>query len=228
MKIQENMKFKIHSYDIKIYPFKTLLQNLYQVKKIEKLHLERPDLLPEEELKFENEASTKFHKIFYDKLNNNWREFKELYESFVKKEITKLFDEPFAYQYLPSYRVQIPKEKAIHKWHFDSDKDHKHPDGEINFCLAITKMENTTAIWAETSPGKKDFFPMEIDYGQYFNFNGNKCTHGNKINESDNVRISFDFRILPKSKYSLSQKTTSVTSKKKFIIGEYYKASENF
>ena len=149
MKIQENMKFKIHSYDIKIYPFKTLLQNLYQVKKIEKLHLERPDLLPEEELKFENEASTKFHKIFYDKLNNNWKEFKELYESFIKKEITKLFDEPFAYQYLPSYRVQIPKEKAIHKWHFDSDKDHKHPDGEINFCLAITKMENTTAIWAE-------------------------------------------------------------------------------
>ena len=88
-------------------------------------------------------------------------------------------------------------------------------------------MENTTAIWAETSPGKKDFFPMEIDYGQYFNFNGNKCTHGNKINTSENVRISFDFRILPKSRYFLNEKTTSVTSKK-FIVGEYYKASQNF
>ena len=59
----------------------------------------------------------------------------------------------------------------------------KYSCPEINFCLAITKMENTTAIWAETSPGKKDFSPMEIDYGEYFNFNGNKCTHGNKINE---------------------------------------------
>ena len=189
--------------------------------------MERPDLLPEEELKFENEASTKFHKIFYEKLNNNWTEFEELYECFIKNEISKLFSDNCFYQYLPSYRVQIPNEKAIHKWHFDT-KDHKHPDGEINFCLAITKMENTTAIWAETSPGKKDFFPMEIDYGQYFNFNGNKCTHGNKINTSENVRISFDFRILPKSRYFLNEKTTSVTSKKKFIVGEYYKASQNF
>lgn len=228
MKITENIKFKKYKYNTNTYPFRNLLQKLYKVEKIEKLHLERPDLLPQEELKFENEASTKFHKVFYEKLNNNWTEFIEVYESFIKYEITKLFDEPFAYQYLPSYRVQIPKEKAIHKWHFDSDQDHKHPNGEINFCIAITKMENTTAIWAETSPGKKDFFPMEIDYGQYFNFNGNKCTHGNKINKSDNVRISFDFRILPKSKYLLDKKKTSVTSKKKFIVGEYYKASENF
>ena len=29
-------------------------------------------LLPGEKLKFENEASTNFHKVFYDKLNNNW------------------------------------------------------------------------------------------------------------------------------------------------------------
>ena len=226
--IINNLNFKKHSYDINIYPFKKMIQDIYEVEKIEKLHLERPDLLPMKKLKFENEASTKFHKIFYDRLNNNWKEFIDIYESFIKNEIVKLFDEPFAYQYLPSYRVQIPNEKAIHKWHFDSDEDHKHPDGEINFCLAITKMKDTTAIWSETSPGKKDFFPMEIDYGQYFNFNGNKCTHGNKINTSNNVRISLDFRILPKSNYSTKKKLTSVTSKKKFVIGEYYKASDNF
>ena len=223
-----NNTFKIHSYDTDIYPFRELIKNLYKVNKLEKLHLERLDLLPEEKLKFENEASTKFHKIFYDKLNNNWKEFIDIYENFIKVEITKLIDEPFVYQYLPTYRVQIPNEKAIHKWHFDSDDDHKHPDGEINFCIAISKMKNSTAIWSESLPGKKDFSPMEIDYGKFFNFNGNKCTHGNKINISNNVRISLDFRILPKSEYTSQKIRTSVTSKKKFIIGEYYKASENF
>ena len=221
-------KFKTHSYDAKFYPFKELLKDLYKVNKLEKLHLERSDLLSQEKLSFKNEASTKFHKIFYDKLNDNWSEFINLYENFIKNEITKLIDEPFAYQYLPSYRVQIPNEKAIHKWHFDSDDDHKHPDGEINFCIAITKMKDTTAIWAESSPGKKDFSPMEIEYGEFFNFNGNKCAHGNKINISDNVRISLDFRIIPKSKYSPKKIKTSTTSKKKFIIGEYYKASDDF
>ena len=56
--------FKIHSYDTNKYHFKDLIKNLYKVNKLEKLHLERSDLLPEEKLKFENEVSTKFHKIF--------------------------------------------------------------------------------------------------------------------------------------------------------------------
>ena len=51
-------------------------------------------------------------------------------------------------------------------------KDHKHPDGEINFCIAITQMRDTTAIWCETEPAKRDYFPMEIDYGEFFKFNG--------------------------------------------------------
>ena len=74
-----NNTFKIHSYDTDIYPFRELIKNLYKVNKLEKLHLERLDLLPEEKLKFENEASTKFHKIFYDKLNNDWKEFINIY-----------------------------------------------------------------------------------------------------------------------------------------------------
>ncbi len=221
-------KFRIHSYNIKKYPFKELIQRLYDIDNLEKLHELRPELLPSEKLKFENEASTKFHKIFYDKLNNKWEKFISIYENFIKDEVSSFIKEPFAYQYLPSYRVQIPNDQAVHKWHFDSDQDHKHPDGEINFCIAITKMKDTTAIWSESEPGKKDFFPMEINYGQFFNFNGNKCTHGNKTNMSNDVRISLDFRILPKSKYVDGYSKESVTNKKKFLIGEYYRASNNF
>ncbi len=214
--------FKIHNYDIKKYKFRELIEDLYQENNLEKLHKKRPDLLPLEPLNFQNEVSTKFHNLFYNKLRKGWNEFRDVYEMFIKEEMCKLIKEPFLYQYFPSFRVQIPNNKAVHKWHFDSDKDHKHPNGEINFCVAITKMKDTTAIWSETSPGKKDFFPMEANYGEFFNFNGNKCTHGNKVNTSENVRISFDFRILPKKKYNPTNSTLSINKKKKFVIGEYY------
>ena len=65
-----DIKFNIHSYDTELYPFKEFIEKLYKVNKLEKLHELKPELLPNEKLKFENEASTKFHKIFYDKLNS--------------------------------------------------------------------------------------------------------------------------------------------------------------
>lgn len=218
-----NNTFKIHTFDQKKYQFKELIQNLYDEENLEKIHITKPDLLPNKILDFSNEAHTHFHKIFYKKLNDSWPNFFKIYNNFIKFEITKLIDEPFIYQYTPSFRVQLPNDQAIHKWHYDSDKDHNHPDGEINFCIAITEMKNTTAIWAETKPGKKNFQPMEINYGEFYNFNGNKCTHGNKKNISNKVRISLDFRVLPKSKYKENYSKTSVANKKKFIIGEYYR-----
>jgi ectoine hydroxylase-related dioxygenase (phytanoyl-CoA dioxygenase family) len=217
------INFNKFSYDTNKYPFKDLIQDLYNVSDLNNIHSLKPELLPQEELNFSNEASTDFHKLFYQKLNNNWVEFIDTYENFIKNEISKLFYKSFLYQYLPSYRVQLPKDQAIHKWHYDSDIDHKHPEGEINFCLAITEMKNTTAIWCESEPRKKDFFPLEINYGEFFQFNGNKCTHGNKKNLSNNSRISLDFRILPLDKYKPEENKVSVANKKKFEIGEYYK-----
>ena len=217
------INFNKFSYETKKYIFKDLIQNLYKITDLDQIHISKSDLLPKEELNFNNEASTAFHELFYKKLNNNWFEFIESYEKFINDEIGKIIKKPFLYQYLPSYRVQLPNDQAIHKWHFDSDEDHKHPEGEINFCLAITEMKDTTAIWCETEPGKKDFIPLEMKYGEFFQFNGNKCTHGNKINTSNNTRISLDFRILPFENYKPNKNKVSVANKKKFEIGEYYR-----
>ena len=43
-------KFKIHSYNTKLYPFKAFIEKLYQVNKLEKLHELKPELLPDEKL----------------------------------------------------------------------------------------------------------------------------------------------------------------------------------
>ena len=65
--------------------------------------------------------------------------------------------------------------------------------------------------------------PINIKYGEFAEFDGNKCTHGNKINNTGYTRISFDFRIVPLSKYDPEQTLTSESNSNKFIVGEYYK-----
>ena len=214
--------FRKFNYNQNNYPFRELIEDLYGVKKIEKIHKSKPHLIPTEKIVFPKEVSSKLHKIFFKKLNNDWEEFYKIYKKFILNEISNIVDEPFLYQYMPSYRIQFPKEKAVTKWHFDSDQDHLHPDGEINFCIPLTNMNNTTAVWSETVPGKKDFFPMNAKLGQFYTFNGNKCTHGNKINNTDEVRFSFDFRILPKKFYNNKNYNISLNSKKAFVKNSYY------
>ena len=217
--------FKKFSYDFKKYNFREFIENLYGTKDLEQLHLIKPSLLPKKNwLEFKNESQTDFHKTFYNRLNSNWSEFFELYERFISDEIYPQFNEDILYQYAPTFRAQIPNNQAIHKWHNDSDQDHNHPVGEINFCIAITDMIDTTAIWIESSPGKNDHKPMNILFGEYHRFNGNKCSHGNKKNLTNKMRFSLDFRILPKSIYKFDEnKNTSLTSGKQFKLGDYYK-----
>jgi len=165
-------------FNIDKYVFNKLVSNLFEVDDLTKLHKLRNDLLPTEHLNLYTESSTKFHSIFYSKLNDHWS---------------------------------------------DGDPLHKHPPGEINFFLPLTKCYGTNTMWVESEPWKLDFKPIELDYGEYFMFNGNQCHHGNKPNKTNLTRISFDFRIMPVSKYDPTWNVDSPTSHTKFVVGEYYK-----
>lgn len=211
-----------YKYDTNKYKFKEIIKNYFNVSDLSLLHKERNDLLPSKALCFDNESKTKYHKLFYSKMNNGWKELEDAYHLFIKEEVSSIIKEELIYQYMPSFRVHLPNNKAIHKWHYDSDLDHFHPEWEINFQVALTDMYDTQATWVELVPGLKKYLPMEMTYGEFYIFNGNKCIHGNKENISGKTRVSFDFRILPKRKYNPSI-IQSVTSKKKFLLGEYYK-----
>jgi hypothetical protein len=212
------------------YKFCELMADAFKVKpdELNNLHNIRSDLFQNDPaLQKEwpyNEADTKFHKEFYGYLNSNQGQllYKE-FDRFIDKEVSQLFDESFVYQKFPSFRKCLPNSKAVGKWHCDSDKDHGHPEGEINFQIAITDIYGTNATWIESVPGFKDFHPIELKQGEYAVFNGNKCIHGNKINKTGVTRLSFDFRVIPISKYNPDSGLISATSTKKFIVGEYYK-----
>ena len=208
-----------------MYDFVELLRTLYRVEDLKKLHLGLPEgyQVPEGIDGLGNDTDSRYHTIFYDKIREGWEDFILLYKSFIYNEVlTRLNDNITIYQSLPSYRIQYPFSKAVTTKHCDSDKNHKHPVGEINILVPLTDMYGTSAVWAETSPGKGDFTALEGSYGDFYIWNGNKCNHYNKINTTSATRVSLDFRVLPDKFYNPDAAQHSATSGKKFIIGDYY------
>jgi ectoine hydroxylase-related dioxygenase (phytanoyl-CoA dioxygenase family) len=204
------------------YNFESMILSLYNIKNLQELHLLDKELGSAAPLEQKNEAETYFHDKFYSKLRNGWKEIEDAFEKFVADEVSPLFDEDFLYQVFPSFRVQVPNQTAVSKWHYDSDEDHGHPDWEINFQIALTKMQDSSACWIETVPGLGDFSPMNLELGEFVIFNGNKCRHGNHSNETGKTRVSFDFRVLPINRYDESTDKSSFYGRK-FVDGEYYK-----
>jgi hypothetical protein len=216
--------YKKFNYDFKKYSFHDTVGGIFGVKNLANLHLERCDLVPDYKLEFDNESKTDAHKIFYQNLDL----IKSDFNQFVENEVSLHFDENFVYQKLPTFRIQWPDDQAIHYWHYDADEDHMHPDWEINFQLAITDMFDTNSTWVESVPGLKDFHPMEMKYGEYVVFDGNRCLHGNKTNTTGKTRVSFDFRVIPFSRYTPEKykEVLSATKKNRFLVGDYYELFE--
>ena len=190
-------------YNIKKYPFIELVESVFEVRDLSKVHMHRNDLSPTSPQIWSQESNTAYHKLFYDRLNHDgpfsWVEIMNTYDEFLNNEVIKFVRVPFYAQKFPSLRVQLPGMKAIHKWHFDSDDDHGHPQGEINFQIALTEMKESYCTWLEHTPGCNYYVPMEMSPGEFYIFDGNRCMHGNKDNVSEFTRISFDFRIIPTS-----------------------------
>lgn len=215
----------IKKYNIEDYNFSKEVATIFSVgeSELNNLHVLREDLMPANKLNFENETRTDFHQVFYDALRSDeGARIKKVYLDFIKDIVAPIFDEDFVYQKFPSFRVHLPDDQAIHRWHYDSDDDHRHPDWEINFQIAITRMFGNNAMWLESVPGIKDYHPVEMEGGEFCIFNGNKCFHGNKPNDTGQTRVSFDFRVMAHSRYDESKSLESVTINRKFTIGDYY------
>ena len=130
---------KIHQYNKEIYNFDKLVSNLFQ-KELNNLHniqLKEYNLFTE----IGNDSNTEFHQKFYNKLKEPWDEIINLYKKFISNVIFPILKDltgetEFAYQTFPTFRVQLPNNVAVVKYHTDSDKEHQHPEGEINFiCI---------------------------------------------------------------------------------------------
>ena len=83
----------IRKYDIKEYPFHSIVFKLYEQRGascLEELHRILPTEHEYDIVNVDNDNETWFHKIFYDRLNDGWKQFIELYQRFVNVEVARI------------------------------------------------------------------------------------------------------------------------------------------
>tara|TARA_R100000664_G_C2755978_1_gene143754 strand:+ start:2913 stop:3560 length:648 start_codon:yes stop_codon:yes gene_type:complete len=209
---------KIVNYNTKQYPFRQVVVDCLnlQVDNLEKIHAnsERYERFTEH-----TDQQTSFHKNFYSNANSEDSDFTKLYKKFIREEVSKQMGEDIVYQKYPTFRVHLPQNLGVGGWH--KDRDYNHGTSEVNFWLPVTETWDTNTIWCESEEDKKDFKPINLKYGQFLIFNGANLTHGNKVNETDSTRVSFDFRVVKKDQFTNSEKST-ITNSKKLEVGDYF------
>tara|TARA_B100000575_G_scaffold290714_1_gene294942 strand:+ start:1665 stop:3644 length:1980 start_codon:yes stop_codon:yes gene_type:complete len=209
-------------YDINDYKFVQLVTDLYKCE-LNNLHnstSSKYDLFTE----LGKDSHTVYHNKFYKKLDEGWDELKNEYDKFIKQIVLPYLGLNEALvQKFPTFRIQLPNNVAIVINHYDSDENHKHPTGEINFITALTNMYDTNTVMVEKMPRFGEYAPVELKAGETISFNGNKCNHHNNINKTGKTRVSWDFRVLPLNYYNKNNNLQSVTTNSKYIDGGYYK-----
>lgn len=171
----------------------------------------------------ENDQSTVWHKCFYNNIRTDVR-FQHEYISFLGQYIKPRFGEEIVYQKIPTFRVHLPNNISVGEFH--KDKNYRNEEWaeqvqELNYFMPLTSAYGTNTIWAETEEDKGDYQEIQANYGECVEWSATKLTHGNKQNKTLVTRVSFDFRVIPKSRYVDSNHLT-INTKIPFGIGGYY------
>ena len=207
------------------YPFREIVEcwfwdeSILPLSGISNLHLEKTYDLFERK----NDQSTIWHKCFYKEIREDGS-FNDIYLKFLEDIIKPRFGEKIVYQKIPTFRVHLPGNVSVGEFH--KDKHYRNEDWadkvqELNYFLPLTKAYGTNTIWAETEEDLGDFKEIRANYGECVEWNASKLTHGNKQNVTRVTRVSFDFRVIPKSRYVNSNHLT-INTNVPFEIGGYY------
>jgi hypothetical protein len=205
-------------YSLTQYPFEEIIKNLFNCSDLSMIHTQWKsdyDLFTD----VRTDTHTEFHKHFYNNITDT--NFYSVYTKFMKEQVQPLFNEPIIYQKIPSFRVQLPSNVGVAQFH--KDRDYQHSTHEINFFIPITNAIGNNTIWVESEEDKADYAPMNTFIGEFVKWDGANLKHGNKINDTGNTRVSFDFRVMPMSKYEDNDRE-SVSVNTKMKIGEYWKS----
>lgn len=209
---------KLLTFDTTTYPFREITESYLEHNNLSKVHINHKF---SETLVHGTDQAQPLHRKFYDSMDNDVKQaFIILYTNFIKQIIKPRYNETILFQKFPTFRVHQPGNIAVFGWH--RDRDYNHNPLEVNYYLPVTDAYATNTFYYESEPDKKDFRPMELKYGQCAEWDGANCRHGNKSNETEDTRISFDFRILTLKDYESLPPKKSITKGKSFEIGDYY------
>lgn len=210
--------YQIHEYNIEKFNFLTLAESFlaqetnYEVKKLN-------DIIQ----KYSKNQVRFIEKIFYDFFRTE--KFLYMYNDFVRNCIAPHFDENLVYQVIPAVRIAFPKSKSVN---FHNDCWYGHGENIKNIWVPLTNVRETQSLaflnevdnetslsyFYKSEPSlieiqshcEKLMKFAECDYGKFLLF-PTKALHGTVTNSSDNIRISFDFRICTDGNYGLKNQS---------------------
>ena len=213
------------TYSTHLYQFLDVVESWFWNERIlpisglSSLHFEKTYDLFERE----NDQSTIWHECFYKKIRED-SSFDHIYTKFLTNVIKPRFNEEIVYQKIPTFRVHLPGNISVGEFH--KDKHYRNEEWadkvqELNYFVPLTRAYGTNTIWAETQEDLGDYQEIRANYGECVEWSATKLTHGNKQNITRNTIVSFDFRVIPKSRYIESNHLT-INTKIPFGIGGYY------
>jgi hypothetical protein len=172
----------------------------------------------------ENDDQTIYHKIFYDKIHAGWYDFIFLYHRLISEIKSRYqINYEIVFQKTPSVRFHLPNNLAVGEFHTDSQ--YNHPEGELNVSVPLTDAILERGIFIKIGDGSDGpiYKDMSCKHGELTLFNGNKLLHGNKVNTTNETRVSFDFRLISKADYLKDREMKSSFGQNvKFELGGYY------
>lgn len=189
----------VRRYDDRQFDFARVFRQLLNVEDLSNLH---SDFVAENgQSLYKNMEQASLHRKLLSAMScPESDEFYGLYRDFVQEEIVPWYDEPILFQSRPTARIvfaNIGGEARFHR-----DRDYGHDVAEVNYIVPLTESLQSTAIWIETHEGAQDHRPVDMQPGEYLEFDGASLSHGAIANVSGRSRVSFDFRIVPESQLS--------------------------
>lgn len=167
--------------------------------------------------------------------------FIECYKLFIVEHIKPLFknETHILYQTTPNLRISFPNSTAIGRLNTDynddiigihTDSDFGHSVDEINFIIPLTDMFDTNSIYFQhyinSEENLNEYLNLKLKPNDFFMAKFSQMKHYNRVNKTNQTRMSLDFRVMAYSKYLNNEnsqlQSQSITSKKKMIVGEYF------
>ena len=120
------------------------------------------------------------------------------------------------FQAFPCVRVHRPREFSIGP---HCDAQYQAPEGNLNFYLPLSgAIWGTNSLYVESAPGREDWRPLELSYGEVACFDGLHCAHFTAENTTAHTRVSLDFRLVPGGCYEEDVQLQP----RDFLVGGYY------
>lgn len=195
-------------YPLEDYPFPTLVADTLGIDDLTGLsaNLARRT--------WRTDQQSPWHGFFYSAFDS-WR---DVYVALVREVIAPHVGEPFYYQNVPTFRVQLPGNVAVGEFH--TDAQYHHPLGEQSFWLPLTHAYGTCTLWI--ADDDDELHAVDARPGQIAQFAAVTRRHGNKLNQTGRSRVSFDFRCLPVRLLPAVEGPPTEHSRLRFIPGGYY------